>query len=397
MNWPPPWAFLLIAALMFALPSSCRATERSAQAHSSSRELLVFVGTFTGKDSKGLYLMRMDPRTGALTKPELVAEAASPSFLALHPNHRFLYSVNEVDSLDGKRGGGAVSAFAIDPASGKLTPLNRQPSGGTSPTHISIDHKGRNVLVANYGSGSVVVLPVGEDGELAPVSSIDQHQGRGADPQRQEGPHAHCANLDPANRFAFSCDLGLDKVFVSRFDPAKHTIAPNDPPAAAVAPASGPRHLAFHPSGKFVYVVNEMACTVTAFGYDPDRGTLEQLQSVSTLPEGFSGEKSGAEIAVHPSGKFLYSSNRGDANNIALFRIDQQTGKLTPAGHTSTQGKAPRSFGIDPSGTWLLAANQDTSNVVVFRIDADTGELKPVGVNVAVPTPVCITFLSAGQ
>lgn len=382
------WMLSTVAAMALAVPTSGQTAD--------GRPWLVYVGTFTWKDSKGIYLMRLDPATGALTRPELVAETASPSFLALHPDHQFLYSVNEVDTFDGKNGGG-VSAFAIDRASGKLRALNQQPSGGTSPTHITIDNQGRNVLVANYSSGSVVVLPVEDDGKLGPASSMDQHKGRGADPQRQQGPHAHCVNLDPTNRFALSCDLGLDKVFVYQFDAAKHAIAPTDPPTAGVAPASGPRHLAFRPDGKFVYVVTEMGCTVIAFAFDSDRGVLRQVQSVSTLADDYGGEKSGAEIAVHPSGKFLYCSNRGNANNIAAFRIDPNSGKLTPVGHVSTQGKAPRSFGIDPSGTWLLVGNQDTSNVVVFRINPETGELTPSGVSASVPTPVSFAFLHAGQ
>jgi 6-phosphogluconolactonase len=336
----------------------------------------------------------MDVASGSLTKPELVAEAPDPSFLALHPNHKFLYSVNEVSKLDGKPEGG-VSAFSIDAASGKLTFLNRQPSAGGGPTHITLDRDGKNALVANYGTGSVAVLPIDADGKLSPPSSVDQHKGVVADPKRQQGPHAHCVNVDPGNRYALSCDLGLDKVFAYRLDSEKGTIAPNNPAAAIVAPVSGPRHLAFHPNGKLVYVVNEIACTVTAFNYDPDHGTLAEFQTLTTLPEGFQGSKSTAEIAVHPSGKFLYASNRGVANSIASFKIDPQTGKLTPIGHTGTQGQAPRHFAIDPTGTWLVAANQDTNNVVVFRIDAQTGELKPTGTNIEVPTPVCITFLES--
>jgi 6-phosphogluconolactonase len=361
---------------------------------SSPQSYFVYIGTFTTKQSKGIYLMRMDATSGSLSKPELVAEAPSPAFLALAPNHHFLYSVNEVDKLDGKPQGG-VSAFSIDATSGKLTFLNRQFSAGGGPTHISLDRDGKNALVANYGTGSVAVLPIGADGKLAPVSSSDQHAGTGADPQRQKGPHAHCINVDPDNRYALSCDLGLDKIFVYRFDPAKGAITPNDPPAGTVAPTSGPRHLAFHPNGKRLYVVNEMACTVTGFNYDADKGTMTEFQSITTLPEGFKGNKSTAAIAVHPSGKFLYASNRGAANSIASYKIDPETGKLTLISITSTQGRAPRDFSLDPTGNWLVAANQDTNNVVVFRIDAETGELKPTGTNIEVPSPVCVTFLEA--
>jgi 6-phosphogluconolactonase len=346
----------------------------------------VYIGTFTGHGSKGIYLMQLDAASGALTQPQLVAEANSPAFLALHPNHQFLYSVNEVDK-------GTVSAFAIDAPSGKLTPLNQQPSGGHGPTHLTVDATGTNVLVANYNSGSVAVLPIATDGKLGTPSSTDQHKGTGPDRSRQEGPHAHCFNVDPNSRFALSCDLGLDKVFVYRLDPAAHTITPSEPAFATVAPGAGPRHLSFSPDGRRVYVVSEMGGTVTGFGYDPEHGALREFQTISTLPADFKGQKGDAEVAVHPSGKFLYASNRGDANSIAIFTIDPSSGKLTAAGHVSTQGKAPRDFTIDPSGTWLLAANQDTNNIVEFRIDQQTGALTPTSVNIAAPTPVCITFV----
>lgn len=347
----------------------------------------VYIGTFTQHGSKGIYLMHMDGASGALDQPELAAEAPSPAFLALHPNHHLLYSVNEVDK-------GSVSAYSIDEPSGKLTLLNQQSSSGHAPTHLVVDPLGRNVLVANYGSGSVAVLPIESDGKLAAPSSVDQHTGKGADPGRQDGPHAHCINVDPAGHYAVSCDLGLDKVFVYRFDPQAHTITPNDPPFGATAPASGPRHLAFSPDGRRVYVVDEMACTVTAFQYDADHGTLTEFQTISTLPADFQGQKSTAEIAVHPSGKFLYASNRGDANSLAIFTIDAE-GKLTAAGHASTEGRAPRDFALDPTGKWLLAANQDTDNIVEFRIDPESGALQPTGVNVKTPMPVCVTFLPA--
>jgi 6-phosphogluconolactonase len=388
------FATIVVAALVSFVVGQTKAADSASPAPNGPASYLVYVGTYTAKQSKGIYLMRMDATSGLLTKPELVVEASNPSFLALHPNHKFLYSVNEVAKLDGKPEG-AVSAFSIDATSGKLTFLNRQPSAGGGPTHITLDRDGKNALVANYGTGSVAVLPIGADGKLSPVSSVDQHQALVVDPKRSQVPHAHCVNVDPGNRYALSCDAGIDKVFVYRFDSEKGMIAPNDPPAAIVAPLTGPRHLAFHPNGKLLYVVNETTCTVTAFNYDPDHGTLAAFQTLSTLPEGFQGSKSTAEITVHPSGKFLYASNRGVANSIASFKIDPETGKLTPIARTSTQGQAPRHFAIDPTGTWLVAANQDTNNVVVFQIDAQTGELKPTGTNIEVPTPVCITFLES--
>ena len=352
----------------------------------------VYVGTFTDHQSKGIYLVTMDAHSGTLSEPKLVAEAKSPSFLALHPNHRFIYSVNEIQRFDGKPGG-SVSAFAIDQASGKLTLLNRQPSKGVGPTHIWIDPTGKNVLVANYASGSVAVFPVKDDGSLDEASSVDQHWGQGVDRARQEGPHAHSIYTDPANRYVLSCDLGLDKVFVYHFDPSQHRIWPNDPAFATVDPGSGPRHLAFGKSGQFVYVVNEMLCTVSAFQYDGPAGKLTPLQTISTLPDNFSGNKSTAEIFVHPNGKFLYTSNRGEANSITVFQIDQSTGKLTTVDRTNTQGRTPRGFGIDPTGNFLLAGNQDTDNVAVFRIDQETGKLQPTGQELKVPTPVSFTFV----
>jgi 6-phosphogluconolactonase len=384
MNIPRAQSRILVGLFLVC----CVAMPARAQAAEGASSYRVYIGTFTQHGSKGIYLMQMDAATGALTQPEVAAEAASPAFLALHPNHHFLYSVNEVDK-------GTVSAFSIDEQSGKLTLLNQQSSAGHGPTHLGVDPEGKNVFTANYGSGSVAVLPIEADGKLGPPSSVDQHKGQGADPSRQEGPHAHCAAIDPGGHFALSCDLGLDKIFVYKFDRAAHTITPNDPPFGTVAPASGPRHLAFSPDGRNLYVVNEMACTVTGFRYDAERGAMSEFQTISTLPEGFSGQKSTAEIAVHPSGKFLYTSNRGDANSIAIFTIDASSGKLTAAGHVSTQGRAPRDFALDPSGKWLLAANQDTDNIVEFQIDPESGALKPTGVNIQTPTPVCVTFLAA--
>ena len=359
--------------------------------------LWVYIGTYTGPKSasKGVYVSKLDLATGALSPPELAAETTSPSFLALHPNRQFLYAVGEVGEFAGKKTG-SVSAFAIDADTGKLKPLNSQSSGGTGPCHLTVDETGKAVVVANYGGGSVAALPVGEDGTLKEPTAVIQHQGSSVNPKRQEGPHAHCIKPDPGNRFVLATDLGLDKVLVYRFDPAKGTLTPHDPPAATLAPGAGPRHFAFHPNGQYVYVINELASTVTAFAYDADRGALSELQTVSTLPEGFKGNTSTAEVQVHPSGKFLYGSNRGH-DSIASFRIDEQTGKLTPIGHTPTGGKTPRNFGIDPTGAYLIAANQNTGNLVVFRIDPQGGELKPTGAAIEVGSPVCVKFLPAGK
>jgi len=395
------WLVWLAPALVLALAVACQAGDQDASAGKAGQPkaepkpvaLRMYVGTYTGPKSKGIYLIRMDPASGALTAPELAAEVASPSFLAVHPSRKFLYAAGEIGSFAGRKSG-AVSAFAIEAESGMLKLLNQQPSGGTSPCHLTVDAGGKNVLVANYSSGSVCVLPLGEDGRLGEASDVVQHKGSGPNPRRQEGPHAHSVNLDPTGRFAFAADLGLDKVLVYRFDPGKGKLTPNDPPAASVAPGSGPRHLAMHPTGRFAYVINEMASTVTVFAYDANGGTLSELQTISTLPPGFTGASTTAEVQVHPSGRFLYGSNRGH-DSIAVFTIDPQTGKLAAGGHQATQGKSPRNFGIDPTGTYLVAANQGSNNLVVFRIDPKTGELKPTGATAEVASPVCVKFIPA--
>jgi 6-phosphogluconolactonase len=351
----------------------------------------VYVGTYTQRGSQGIYLAHLDVATGRLESAGLAGKVVNPSFLAIHPSRRFLYAIGEVGQFAGGKGG-AVSALAIDPGSGKLTLLNQRSSRGAGPCHVVVDRSGKFVLVANYSGGSVACLPIGADGTLGEATSFVQHQGSSVDPQRQEGPHAHSINLDAANRFAFVADLGLDKILIYRFDATRGLLAPNDPPWAKVAPGAGPRHFAFHPSGRYAYVINEMGSTVTAFGYDAGRGALETIGTVSTLPEGFSGSSTTAEVQVHPSGKFLYGSNRGH-DSIAGFAIDSNTGRLSPIGRTPTQGKTPRNFGIDPTGRWLLAANQDSDSVIGFQIDAQTGRLSPTGQAIQVPMPVCVKFM----
>lgn len=354
-------------------------------------KLWVYVGTYTRRESKGIYRMELDLASGRMESVMLAGETVNPSFLALHPNRPFLYAVGEMASFGGKKAG-AVSAFAIERGSGKLALLNQQSSEGTGPCHVVVDRTGRYVLVANYGSGSAACLPIAEDGRLGPATSSVQHEGSSVDPRRQQGPHAHSINLDPANRFAFVADLGLDKVMTYQFDAAGGRLLPNDPPSASVAPGAGPRHFAFHPNGRFAYVINEMGSTVTAFAYHAARGALEPLETVATLPAGFQGENTTAEVQVHPSGRFLYGSNRGH-DSIAVFAIDSATGKLRALGHQSTEGKTPRNFGIDPTGRYLIAANQDSDNLVLMRIDPETGLLRPTGQQVHVSMPVCVKML----
>jgi 6-phosphogluconolactonase len=353
-------------------------------------QYLMYVGTYTGPESKGIYAYRFDARTGEVTPLGLAGEAKNPSFLAIHPNRKFLYAVGE--SADGGAWGGSVSAFSLDRATGKLTFLNSASSGGKGPCHLVVDKTGRNLVVANYGSGASAVVPIKADGRLGEPSSTIQHSGSSVDRARQQGPHAHSANLSPDNRFAFVADLGLDKVLVYKFDAAKGVITPNAPPFATVAPGSGPRHFAFHPSGKFAYVINEMGSTMTAFAYDAAGGVLTSLQTISTLPEGFSGKSYCAEVVAHPSGKFLYGSNRGH-NSISVFAIDPVKGTLTAVEQTLTGGKWPRNFNIDPTGAYLFAANEQSNDIFLFRIDPATGRLKPTGKRLDVGKPVCIKFV----
>ena len=358
---------------------------------------LAYVGTYTNAKSKGIYAFTLQTLNGGGTQDNklvplgLAAQVTSPSFLAVDLKRRFVFAVNEVDKTAGQPGGG-VSSFSIDPKTGLLTSINQQSSMGKGPCHIVVDNTGKNVIVANYGSGSVAVFPVSADGKLGEASTFIQHQGSSVDKNRQEGPHAHCVALDAANHFAFVCDLGLDKVMIYRFDPQAGKLTPNDPPFASIKHGSGPRHITFGRDGKFAYVNNEMASTVTAFAYDDKAGALTEIQSLSTLPEDFKGNTSTAEIAVHPSGKFLYVSNRGH-DSIAIFAIDQTKGTLTYVEALSTGGKTPRHFAIDPSGKYLVAENQGSGNMLLCSIDQNDGRLKPIGTPTEVASPVCVVFV----
>jgi 6-phosphogluconolactonase len=367
------------------------ATAAHAEEPAKMTKVWVYLGTYTGGKSKGIYRCELDLATGKLSEPALAAETANPSFLAVHPNNRFLYAVGEIGDFAGKKSG-AVSAFALDPKSGELKALNQKPSSGTGPCHLVVDRQGKNVLVANYGGGSASVLHIEDDGRLGERTAFSQHTGKGDDPARQEGPHAHSINLDAANRFACVADLGLDQVFVYRFDADKGSLAKNEPSSVSLPPRSGPRHFAFHPDGRHAYVINEMANTVTAMKYDAEKGVLTSIQTVSTLPEGYKKPTWTAEVQVHPSGKFLYGSNRGQ-DSIAIFLIDEKTGELRPAGRQGSGIKTPRNFGIDPTGKFLLVANQDSDSVLVFRIDAKTGALEATGEKVEVGKPVCVKFV----
>jgi 6-phosphogluconolactonase len=354
---------------------------------------LFYVGTYTehGSKSKGIYAYRYDADTGEIASLGLAAEATNPSFVALDPTGRFLYAVNEVGNYKGPNSGG-VSAFSIDHATGKLTFLNEVASRGADPCYITVDRTGKFVLVANYTGGSVAAFPVLADGKLGEASAFVQHTGHGTNPDRQEGPHAHSIDLSADNRFAYVDDLGLDELLVYNFDSAKGSLTPNNPPFTTLEAGSGPRHFALRPDGKFAYVISEMGHTVTVFSSDTASGKLQSLQTVTTLPKDFKGRNDDAEIEIHPSGKFLYASNRGD-DSIAIYAIDESKGTLTPIGSVSTGGKEPRSFEIDPTGKLLFAANQNSNKIVVFKIDAKTGLLTPAGKVLQVSAPVCVKFL----
>lgn len=347
---------------------------------------------YFGTGDTAIYVSQFDPKTGALSEPRAVAEVTRPNFLEIHPNATRMYVCSR-EPLTGGEARGVVIAFAIDQETGDLERLNSLDTGAPGPAHVTVDQSGRMVVVANYTGGSIAGFRLHEDGRLAQRTAFIQHEGSSVNKARQSEPHAHSVNFSKDNRVVVAADLGLDKVMIYRADPATGKLTANDPPFAKVAPGSGPRHFAFHPSGKHAYVINEIASTVTAFAYDPQTSGLTEIQTISTLPDGYAGESATAEVQVHPSGEFLYGSNRGH-DSIAVFRIDQSSGKLSPVEREPTQGKTPRNFRIDPTGGYLFAANQASGSVVVFRIDAKTGELTPSGVSVKVPAPMCVRFVA---
>jgi 6-phosphogluconolactonase len=354
----------------------------------SAADVTVFVGTYTNAQSKGIYSVQFDETSGKLSAPSLAAESESPSFLAMHPTGRYVYAANEHPSGPANAPG-TVSAFAVDGS--KLKLINIVSSRGAGPCHVAVDRTGHWLFVANYTGGSIAAFPIQGNGALGEASSFFQHSLTSVEP-RQKGPHAHIVVLSPDNRFLLVADLGGDRVFVYRFDERSGKLTLNDPPGGILPPGSGPRHIAFSRDGKLLYVLSELKDTVTTFRWDAGKGALESTETLSALPTGYTGPKSGAEIVVHPTGKFLYSSNRGH-DSIAMFAIGAD-GKLTASGHEPTRGKTPRNFAIDPSGKFLLAANQDSSTIAIFRIDEKTGKLSPVGDPAAVPTPVSILFMS---
>jgi len=352
-------------------------------------DMYVYFGTNRAGPGIGFSLAHFDTDTGVLSQPKFLTEAVKPAFFAIHPDGRHLYSVNS-----GSPGG--VSAYAIDPASGNLTLLNRVPSGGDDANYICLDQTRHFVLVANYEDGSVSAFALEPDGRIGARTAYIRHTGSSVNPTRQKHPYVHSIIISPDNRFALAADLGVDRLFVYRFDAATGSLAPNDPPFATVAPGSGPRHVKFHPNGRWVYLINEMGCTLAVFSWDPARGALAAIETVPTLPAGFTGVNNCAEVIIHPNGRFLYASNRGH-NSLAVFAIDQATGRLTLVEHTPSRGIKPRNFSFDPTGRWIVCSNHDSNNAVVFRVDGATGRLTPVGEPVSLFSPFCQRFLPVAQ
>jgi 6-phosphogluconolactonase len=355
---------------------------------------VVYIGTYTEHGSKGIYVCSFDPGTGRLGSPMLTVETSQASFLAASSDRKFLYAVNEVDHFDGKATG-AVSAFSIDSSSGKLTLLNQVSSGGPGPAHIILDRTGKYLLVANYDGGSVAVFHLLPDGKIGEAAGFARHSGSSVNRKRQEGPHAHAVAMSPDNRFVIVADLGLDELFVYPFDDSSGALG--EARVVKTEAGAGPRHLVFSGDGKFVYVINELASNVVVYSYEASRGAMNPVQTVSTLRSGFAGANTAAEVALHPSGKFLYASNRGDDNSIAVFAVDSAKGTLALIEHVPTNGKTPRHFAIDPGGRWLIAANQDSNTIVTFRIDGKTGRLSAWGQPTEVFSPTMVDFVTLGS
>ncbi len=354
---------------------------------------LVYFGTNTNakSGSQGVYVSKFNSATGELSDPVLATEASNPGFLAIHPSKKYLYAIDDVIT-EGKKGGG-LSAFSISVPDGKLTRINQVPTTDGAPCHVSVDKTGKMAMSANYGTGSVASYSIDEKGALSETVTFVQHEGHGADPKRQKGPHAHSMNVSPDNRYAFACDLGLDKVLIYKIDPATGTLTAHG--HGTVPPGAGPRHLAIHPNGKFVFVNNEMGMSLTTFAWDADKGTLTALDTVSTLPVEDQGKTglSTAETVVHPNGKFVYVSNRTH-DTIAVFTCDEATGKLTLIQNAPAEGAVPRNFSLDPSAKWMIVAHQNDNTASLLKVDQETGKLTSTGKKVPVGGSICVRFLA---
>jgi len=382
----------LLTMLAAVLPASAASTAPAL----SPTDTVVYVGTYTGEKTKseGIYAFRLRDTAAAAPALEplgLAAATPSPAFLEVDPSRRLVFAINELGTYAGQPVGSVVS-FAIDPATGKLTELSRRSSGGSGPCHLVLDRTGKNLLVANYGAGSVALLPVAADGRLGEPAVVHAHSGKSVHPTRQTAPHAHAVTLDPAQRFVFVPDLGIDQVRIYRFDAARSTLTPHEPAFASLKPGAGPRHMAFRPDARFAYVLNELDSTVAVFAYAADSGRLTPVETVPTLPAGWTGHSTTAEIAVHPSGRYLYASNRGH-DSLAIFAIDAARGTLRLLGHQSTGGKTPRHFALDAPGRLVAMENQNSDTIVLARLDPATGLLSPSPHIASVPSPVCAVFV----
>jgi len=379
-------------------------------------EYFVYFGTYTGftymfeglpvggSHSKGIYVSRFNPATGKVSRPELAAEIVNPAFLAVHPNRKFLYVATEDPLSLGPDFDhqSYLSAFAIDSATGKLHLLNTLPTGGTSTCYISIDKTGHYVLMANFGSSSVTVLRIKDDGSLGEQTAFMKHIGKGKDPSFQSKAHPHSVDVSPDNRFAVVSDLGVDKLYIYRFDAATGALSPDNPPFVTSEPGSGPRHFVFDSAGRFGYSLKEMSGVVTVLAWDATSGSLTPIQDAKTLAPDFIGSNDSAEIAIHPNGKFLYESNRRfraadlfGPDTIGVFSIDSEKGTLSEVEQIAPGGTMPRNFAIDPTGSYLFSANQESGNVMVFRVDNNTGKLTPTDTNLKIDVPVCVVFVPA--
>jgi 6-phosphogluconolactonase len=383
----------LSLAVAGLLAAGC-ATRPTATTAPSTGGYLVYVGTnVTGPQDNTIYLYRLDAGTGALTLVSAQKGGAQPTYLALDAGHRTLYAVSETQSFQGRANCGGVSALAIDQRTGALTLRNQQPSLGASPCYLSLDKTGNNVLVANYVGGNVALLPRQADSQLAAPADSSQHQPPLGPHKNQNTAHAHCILPAPDNRYAFAVDLGTDKVYRYQLDAAHHKLGTPAAVAFTAKPGAGPRHLTFHPNGRWAYLENELGSTITALTYDAKAGTFQEIQTQTQLPAGFAGDNSGADVHVSPDGRFVYASNRGD-NSLAVFAVDAGSGRLSLVQHVSTQGKTPRNFSLDPSGRVLLVANQNSDNVFTYRVDKQSGKLTPTGQSVQVPSPMFVQVVA---
>jgi 6-phosphogluconolactonase len=383
--------FLKVAGLGLAGIPLAFSAYASINQKKKTKDYLVYVGTYAKPDAKSIFLYRLNGTTGELNPVNAFKGGENPSFLILTPDQRQFFAVNEVGEFYGRKTG-AVSAFSVDNKTGNLVLINQQATGGGAPCYVSLDKTSKFLMVANYSGGNIILFPLQPDGKLGNFTALQQHQGSGPNKKRQESPHAHCIIPSPDNKFALAVDLGIDKIKNYRLDLGQGGLVPNPDADFSTQPGAGPRHLTFHPNGRYAYLINELNSTVTALVYNSSNGSFTELQTMPTLPTNFTGESFCADIHVSANGKFLYGSNRGH-NSIVVFGINGSTGKLSLVEHVPTQGKWPRNFGFDPSGSFMLVANQNTNNLFSYRVDTQTGKLTPTGHSAEVPAPVCVQIV----